>query len=238
MALPQALLNAAKDLLVLNVGSSRPDLWMWERAERVANLAQMFAMFPEVRGIGDDPPDLTAVAAAGLFADAGWAIQVRQGEVDSWQVMARPTNEIQRELGVSALNERARAHISDESLEIATHTIRECNERYTRLPEARALSEAENLDEIGIMYVLRQFRQHQSEGRPLEQLVLNWSRQVEYRYWEARINDCLRWEFSRHLARERLKSVEQFMLALARDRDASDLRTALQNAGIDASSAE
>ena len=233
MALPKELIDAARDLLVVSDESGRPDLWLWERAERVMNLAQMIAVFPEVREVGDDPPDLAAVAAAGLFADAGWAIQVRQGEVDCWRLLGRPTNEIQRELGVSALNECARTHLSADSLEIATQAIRECNERYTRLPEARALAEAENLDDIGIMYVLRQFRQHQSEGRPLEQLVLNWSRQVEYRYWEARINDCLRWEFTRHLARERLKSVEQLMLAVARDRDAADLKNALNNAGIE-----
>jgi len=100
------------------------------------------------------------------------------------------------------------------------------------------LAEAENLDEIGLIYVLRQFRQSQAEGRPLEQLLLTWSRQLEYRFWDARVNDCLRWETTRALARERLKAVEAFMCALARDREGSDVRRALKDMGVDPSSGD
>lgn len=233
MTLLKPVLAAAKDLLILRGDGPSDDLWLWEHAERVMHLARMLALLPEVREIGDEPPDQTAVAAAALFADAGWAVQVRRGEIRPWQVLRRPTNDIQRELGVGALQDHTAQLLPAETLEIATRAIRECNDRYTKVPAARALSEAENLDEIGVMYVLRQFRQYQAEGRPLEQLVTSWRRQLEYRYWEARINDCLRWEATRHIARERLKAVEQFMSALARDRDASDLQRVLENAGID-----
>jgi hypothetical protein len=226
---------AAKDLLVLRGDGPSVDLWLWEHAERVMRLAQMLALLPEVREIGDEQPDQTAVAVAALFADAGWAVQVRQGEIKRWQVLSRPTNDIQRELGVGALQDHAAQLLPADTVELAIRAIRECNDRYTKVPAARALSEAENLDEIGVMYVLRQFRQYQAEGRPLEQLVLSWRRQLEFRFWDARINNCLRWEASRHIARERLKAVEQFMSALARDREATDLHRVLENAGIDTS---
>ncbi|MFQ5806956.1 MAG: hypothetical protein ACE5I3_10955 [Phycisphaerae bacterium] len=235
MTLPKPVVAVAKDLLILRGDGSSNDLWLWEHAERVMRLAQMLALLPEVREIGDDQPDQTAVGVAALFADAGWAVQVGRGEIRPWQVLSRPTNDIQRELGVGALQDHAAQLLPAETVEVAAKAIRECNDRYTKVPAARALSEAENLDEIGVLYVLRQFRQYQAEGRPLEQLVRSWSRQLEYRYWEARINDCLRWEATRHIARERLKAVEQFMSALARDRDATDLYRVLENAGIDTS---
>lgn len=232
----QRVMAAARDFLILPGDGSSKDLWLWEHTERVMQLARMLALLPEVREIGDDQPDQMAVSVAALFADAGWAVQVRRGEVGHWQVLTRPTNDLQRELGVGALQERVGKLLPPATIELATRAIRECSDRYTKVPEARALSEAENLDEIGVMYLLRQFRQYQAEGRPLGQLVVSWSRHLEYRYWEARINDCLRWEATRHIARERLKAVEQFMTALARDREASDLHRVLESAGIDTTS--
>jgi HD superfamily phosphodiesterase len=235
VALPKAVLDVAGELLVMPGEHTADDVWLWEHAQRVMHLAGLLALLPEAREIGDDPPDQASVALAALFADAGWAVQVRRGEINHWQVLGRPTNDIQRELGVGALQERADGLMPAETVETAARAIRECNERYSRSSEARVLSEAENLDEIGIMYVLRHFRRYQVEGQPLEQLVVTWTRYREYHYWEARINDCLRWETTRHIARARLEAVEQFMGALARDRDAADLRRALESTGIDTS---
>lgn len=226
---------AAKELLILPSDGPAGDLWLWEHTRRVTHLAQLLAPLPEVREIGEDQPDQTAVAVAALFADAGWAVQVRRGEVSHWQVLGRPTNDLQRELSVGALQDHAAALLPVKTMETAARAIREWPDRYTRMPEARALSEAENLDEIGVMYVLRQFRRYQAEGRPLDELVVSWRQLLEYRFWEARINDCLRWETTRHIARERLKAVEQFMSALARDREATDLRRVLEGAGTDTS---
>lgn len=236
MAFPKEVVQVAEELLVMAGEDQAHDLWLWERARRVMYLAQMLALLPEAREIGGDQPDQTAVALAGLFADAGWAVQVTRGEVSHWHVLSRPTNDIQRELGVGALQDHAAALLPAEPVALAVRAVRECNDRYSKSPEARVLSEAENLDEIGIMYVLRQFRQYQAEGRPLEQLLASWTRHREYHYWDARINECLRWETTRHIARARLEAVGQFMTALTRDRDAVDLQHALKSAGIDTSS--
>ena len=233
MPLPKSLLEVAKHLLILPGVGRANDIWLWEHAQRVMKLARALALLPEAREIGADQPDQDGVTLAALFADAGWAKQVRGGEIDHWQMLCRPTNDTQRELAVRALIEEAAGHVPDRLIEVAAGAIRECNNRYTKLAEARILSEAENLDEIGILYVLRQHRQFQAEGLPLDQLVINWGRHLEYRYWDARINDCLRWEAARQIARERLRAVEQFMEALTRDRGALDLYSALDSMGVD-----
>ncbi len=89
--------------------------------------------------------------------------------------------------------------------------------------EARLLAEAENLDELSVVYVLRQYRQYQAENRPLSQLVDTWRRQQEYRYWEVRLNDGFHWQTTRALARQRLAAVDAFMQALDRDLRGADL---------------
>lgn len=226
----------ARDLLVLHEPTNgHAHIWLWEHTERVARLAQHIALLPEAREVGNEPPDLLTATVAALFHDAGWAIEVQQKKVSHWQVLGRPTNDLQRELGAGALEEMVGELLPERVVDTATRAIRECNDRYSKVLEARVLAEAENLDEIGLMYMLRQFRQTQAEGKPMENLFVTWNRQLEYHYWEARINDCLRWETTRHMARERLKSLEHFMGSLASDAEVSDLRKRLESTGIDTS---
>jgi len=224
---------AARDLLI--AGNDR---WLWEHTRRVTHAAQGLALLPEVREGGGTPPDPQTVAVAALFADAGWAVQVQRGSIEPWEVLNRPTGDIQRELGAAALHEHAVDLLPAGVIETASRAIRECNEKYTKLPEAQTLREAENLDEIGVLYVLRQFRrwQHQPGGHSLQDLVAKWRQLLEYSFWETEINLGLRWEASRQIARARLQAVEQFMVALARDSKASDLHNRLADEGIDTSS--
>lgn len=219
MAQWDRVLAVARQTLTLTDDAGRGDLWLWEHSERVMRLARAFAKLPEfarARLDGD------ALAAACLFHDAGWAAQFRQGRFDRWQVLSRPTNDVQRELGAGLLQEQCGHLLPAEAVRRAVQAIRECNDRNSALPEAQLLVEAENLDDIGTLYVLRQFRQYQAEGRPLEQLITSWARQKEYNYWDARVNDLLRTESARQLARQRLASVDQFIQALARDHAGAD----------------
>lgn len=218
----------ARKLLVLP-GASQPDEWLWEHTQRVVDLAGMISVLPEV---GDERPDAVTVTLAALFHDVGWATQVHAGQVKSWQVLSRPTSDLQREYGAAALLEHGAGLFSAELVDLAAEAIRQCNDRTTGLPEAIVLAEAENLDDIGVMYVLRQIRHAQGDGRPLQQFVQTWNRQLEYRYWDARINDCLRFPTPREIARQRIQAVEAFLSALARDRESADFRQLLRARGI------
>lgn len=189
----------------------------------------MISKLPE---FGEDQPDEMAVTIAALFHDLGWAIQFREGTIPRWQILARPTNEAQRELAAADLALQCRGLVDEGVLQTAVAAIRECNNRYTSLPEAQALAEAENLEEVGVMYVLRQLRQTHADGRSLHHLLQSWSRQLEYKFWDARINDCLRFETTRRIAHARLSDVGGFMNALARDREGADLRNDLRGRGI------
>lgn len=224
----EAVISRARELLTIRVDGVT-DLSLWEHSERVAQSAELLARLPEW---GADRPDPLACGVAALFHDAGWAVQFHDGTVSRWQLLARPTNDMQRELGAGALIERVGNLLPHETVEIATEAIRHLNVRNTALVAARVVAEAEALDEVGVLFLLRQFRQYQAEGRPLEQLLTAWLRQLEYRYWDARINDGLAIEVTRAIARERLKSVEQFMQSLARDRELGDLRAVLRERGL------
>ncbi len=221
----------ARQFLTIVDAQGRADVWLWEHSERVMRLTQMLGRLPEFDGYD---VNLEALAVAGLFHDAGWAVQAREGKVDRWQVLSRPTSDIQRELAIGLMQEQVRHLVANETIRVAAEAVRGCNDRHTRVPEAQVLAEAENLDDVGVLNILRQFRHYQAEGRALDQLCAGWTRQQEYSYWEARINEGLRLEVTRRLARERLQAVQQLMTALTRDCQGRDVETVLHQAGAGA----
>jgi len=225
----ERIVPLAKQLLVLQLDETHSDTWLWEHSERVMNLAPMIAHLPE---IGSNSVDTTALAAAALFHDAGWISDYEQGRVHRWQLLGRPTNDIQRELGAATLAEEAGHLLPGPTAVLARDAIQQCNNRETDLLEARILAEAEALDEIGAIYVLRQFRQYQAEGRPLRQIADSWQRQKEYDYWEVRLNDGFQYELTRALARRRLEAVDAFMTALGQHVRGGDLGQLLREFGV------
>ncbi|MFH1746052.1 MAG: hypothetical protein ABIG44_03295 [Planctomycetota bacterium] len=223
------VIPVARQLLTIKIDDEHHDAWLWERAARVFNLTQVVTELPEVTNL---TADRLAIGTAALFHCAGWITQIQQGSLNRWQVLTRPTNDIQRELGAALLQEYAAHLLSPKTIRLASEAIRQCNDRGTALVEAQLLAEAEGLDDFGVIHVLRQFRQYQAESRPIKQLIATWERQQEYHYWEVRINDGLRFNSTRQLARERLAAVEAFMLALTRDLTEPDPLAALEHAAI------
>lgn len=203
--------NIAREVLTIEDGAVR-DPWLWEHAGRITQLTQRLADLPEYA-----PHDVsrTALQLAGLFGLAGWAVQVREGEFSRWQVLGRPTSGVQREHGAALLQEHAAPLLAPNVIYRATEAIRECSDRKTDLPEARVLSDAENLADMGLIYILRQFRQATAEGRPFDDLVAKWQRQREYHYWDARIKDGLHSEGARQIARDLLAEADHFVIAMA-----------------------
>lgn len=225
----ERLAPLAKQLLTLPVDEGRVDLWLWEHSDRVMHLAQSIAALPEVHGAS---ADRAVLVAAALFHDAGWAVEYQQGRIERWQILTRPTNDIQRELGAAMLQEEAGHLLSGQTVHLATEAIRLCNVRHADMLEARILAEAEALDEISVIYVFRQYRLYQFEGRTIQQLTDSWQRLKEYQYWDARLNDGFRFESTRALARKRLEAIDAFMQALRAGIRGDDVRQLLQITGV------
>lgn len=228
----ERLVERARQLLSVPLDEGpAADTWLLEHSERVQRLTQLIASSADLADRGADP---VALAGAALFHDAGWMVEFRQGRWKRWQLLSRPTNDIQRELGAALFVEQAAHLLPAASARIAADAIRQCNSHGTRLLEAQILAEAEALDEVSTLYVLRQFRIYQAEGRPLRQLVESWQRQQEYRFWDLRLNDGFRFEITRELARRRLADVHTFISALARDLSGADVRQVLTDSGLGA----
>lgn len=197
----------------------KPDQFVLEHSIRVWNLAQQICLLPE---LADRRIDRGALQGACLFHDAGWIAQWRAGRIEPWQLLANPTSDQQRRAGADLLLEMASQILEPRQLTRAAQAIRDCNLRSTDLIEAQILSESENLEEIGAIGIWRLARKCLAQGRSIADMLSSWSRQQEYHYWEARVNEGLQFDFTKRLAQQRLARMEQFMAQLADESQLQD----------------
>jgi HD superfamily phosphodiesterase len=201
----------AKVDLCIQVDRAPADPIIWEHVCRVAHLSEAIASAPELAA---ESIDGTALQVASIYHDAGWVVQVQCGELRPHEIFLRPTSDLLRELGADWTTERLAGVVPPGVLDFAARIIRQVNNRQTNLPEARILTEADNLDEIGPQAVCMMIRKQRAEGKTLSDLVDAWERQEEYHYWEARIKDCFQFASVRKLAEHRLELLRRFMAGL------------------------
>ena len=204
--------------LVLRQGETS-DLWLCEHTRRVMGLVQHLCAVPE---LAEDPPDETAALLAAACANLGWVSEVTSGALHPGLVLHRPTNEQQREAAVNAVPSVAANLVPKEVIQLAQEAIRQSHVRDSGTPEAQVLAEAESLADMGLPYILRQLRRYAAEGRTTDELLASWNRQHEYHFWEARINDGLRFETSRQLARTRLEAARECVTEMERQLEGAD----------------
>jgi len=225
-ALQQLAARARRRLVPRDGG----DTWLWDHTCRVVRTADRLRICPELAA---QPPDATALHAACLYREAGWAIQWQEGRIQSAQLLARPTQDLQLELAAEALLDDAGGLLDSLTLDRAAEAIRQSGRREPTLPEAIVLSDACNLQAVGLIELLRQFRQYQATGQPLDRLIETARRKQEYRYWDAWIRDCLRLELSRELALQRVAALEGTLEALRQHLTAEDLADLLSRRGLE-----
>jgi hypothetical protein len=218
------LLRLARSELTLGGGSEPEDLRLLDHSLRVAACAQILARVPEV---AQHPVDNDVLWVAGLFHELGWAIQVRDGKIERERVMTRPTTDIQLELAAGQVEAMRTKVLPAAALSRAAQAIRGINNRNCEAIEAHLVADADTLDQIGPVGFLQSVRRDVMEGRPIRHVLDAWHRQQEYRYWEARIRDGIRFESVREMAWKRLAALDPFMQALADQIDGQDLAESL-----------
>ncbi len=220
MAETDLLSRYAKADLTASDSQGRSDCLLWEHAQRVARAAVHMAQSPRLRA---RRADRTALAAACLYHDVGWALQLREGTICVHDVLSTPTTELQTELAAAWAAERLADVLGGRSLETALAAIRERSLRDTEQLEAQILAEADNLDQVGPLAFWLMVRRHAADGRGVDAAIQAWQKQRQYQFWQARIKESFRFEATRQLARQRLSAVEKFVEALRTCHSGDDL---------------
>lgn len=89
--------------------------------------------------------------------------------------------------------------------------ISESYNKKTRNVEAKIISDARTLDDIGLMGLFWDIRRCILSGRSVSGLITGWKRKMEYGYWQARLNEDFRFDAVRRIAEQRLACAQSFM---------------------------
>lgn len=197
--------------------------WIWNYTQRVCRNTDAICRYPS---LADAQIDRDALTAAALFHAVGLAEHAAEKELSSGLVLVKPLTDVQRELSANALHQHGRAELSAAALRIAGDSIRRYHLADTDQIEARILCDAINLDEVGVLYLVRQLRLYQVEKRPVDKLVEAWQRQREYDFWGMRIEEGFRFAESREIAQTRVAAADHFITALDTSINSTDLPAA------------
>jgi hypothetical protein len=216
-----ALWHRARADLLLPMEHGELDVFLWEHASRVARTAQRIMLVPEVRTAALDEMVVCAVA---LYHDAGWAVRVRDDELDRREVLLRPPGPLHYEQGAMLLEKSLSKLLPRPALLRAADAILALADRQTNIMETKIVSDANHLDEFGMLSLWPAVRRGAVDGKAVQSTLETWRRRQEYRFWVARLADSFHFASVRSVAERRLSIYEQFMSVLEAEAGGEDLQ--------------
>lgn len=216
----EAIWNRARADLVVALKSTNQDVFLWEHSVRIADNARRIAGLPVVQ---QAHPDEAAVLAAALYHDADWITRLEGGEIRREEMLVRPAPETHREQSALMMERSLAKLLPADTLARASEAIRTLHDREIATIEGQVVTEAENLDEFGLLCLWPIIRRGALDGKGVQAVLDTWRRRKEYRFWDARLADSFRFAPVRAVAKRRLEQLERVMAVLAEQQQGSDL---------------
>jgi HD superfamily phosphodiesterase len=216
----EPIVEIARGTLVGRSPLGREDTFLFDHSMRVMRVAERLSRCKEVSSWR---LDRFALAVASLFHQGATVRLEEERRSSAVYAASLLSAEDVKEYSAELAGDRLSGHMPPRQLESAQEIIRHVHDATTDIPEAKILSDADSLDDMGALGVWRDLRRSILEGRAVEDAVRTAQRRDQYGYWDARLHEALRLETSRRLAASRLGAARAFMAQLARERDASDL---------------
>jgi hypothetical protein len=213
------IIAAARDLLVGPSPLGREDTHLLDHAERTLRIADVILEFEEVQPM---MIDRVCLDAAIMFHDAARVRLDRERRESPVYAAATMSTDEVRGYSAELAGDALSGILTAKQLDHTQNVIRQYQNRTTTLPEAMVLSDASNLDELGVIGMWREARRFALEGRSVADVLASWQRKLDYGYYSARIDETFRFGKSRAWARARLAQLEGFMTAMITESTAED----------------
>jgi HD superfamily phosphodiesterase len=216
----EPIIEIARGVLVGRSPLGRDDTFLFDHSLRVMRVAQRLASCREVRAWR---MDRFALAVAALFHQAATGRLEEERRTSTVYAAATMSAEDVKLYSAELAGDRLRGKAPARQLELVQEIIRRAHDATIDLAEAKVLSDADSLDDIGALGVWRDLRRHVLEGRAVADASRAWEQREQYGYWATRVGDVFNLATARRLAESRLGAARAFMQQLASERDAADL---------------
>jgi len=216
----EPIIEIARDVLVGRSPLGREDTFLFDHSLRVMQVAERLSACEEAASWRIDR---FALAVAALFHQAATVRLDEERRTSTVYAAATMSAEDVKHYSAELAGDRLRGRLPVRQLGLVQEIIRRAHDASTDLAEAKILSDADNLDDLGALGVWKDLRRACLEGRAIEGAIRAWQQRDQYGYWETRARDLFHLATSRRLAESRLAAARAFMEELARERDASDI---------------
>lgn len=213
----------AKQALTIATPRGTLDLSLWDRSKRLVCNVEHICKLPEL-SISRQQIDHLCLATATYFSDAGLARHLERENLGvnsgSYVTYGDDLSDICAEVVTAKLTGVA----EKAKIEKINQIIIESNIRSTKRVEAMVLSDARNLEDMGVIGILNEFKRYVIDSKSISDALQSWKSKIDYRYWQARLKDGFRFESVRKLAEQRVAAAESFMNQLRIEAEAQDLQ--------------
>ena len=216
------IVAAARGLLVGVSPLGREDTFLLDHALRTLRNADAILAFDEVKPLR---VDRVCLDAATMFHDAARVRLDRERRESPVYAAATMSTDEVRGYSAELAGDALKDLLSARQVEHAQEIIRQHQNRTTTLAEAMVLSDACNLDDLGVIGQWRDLRRFVLEGRSIEDVLTSWQRKLDYGYYAARIDETFRFAESRRWARARLARLERVMAEMIEENETRDPRS-------------
>ena len=216
----EPIIEMARSVLVGRSPLGREDTFLFDHSLRVMRVADRLSQCREARPWR---VDRFALSVAALFHQAATVRLDEERRTSTVYSAAAMSAEDVKEYSAELAGDRLKSKLPVRQIGLVQDIIRRAHDAAADLVEAKILSDADSLDDIGALGVWRDIRRGALEGRAAEDIVRAWLRREQYGYWETRVRDAFCLATARRLAQSRLAAARAFMEQLGRERDASDL---------------
>jgi hypothetical protein len=214
--------KTAQQVLAVPTITGMRDNWLWDRTQRVVRNVDYICRMREISK-ANLAIDRFCLIGAAYFSDSGFLHYADSEEITSRVVLADLNVMDLRDFSAQVVGDNFSGVLSDVKVEKICKIIIESSNKFAEMIEAKILSDARSLDDMGAVGIFNEFRRYIVHGKGATDAINSWQRKVDYRYWEARLKESFRFESVRKIANRRFHSAEFFMKQLSMENSGKDL---------------
>ena len=200
----QDIIKIAEAVLTSAVFNGAVDNWLWDRAQRIERIVNDICQNAEIKQ-ANLAIDLFCLKAAVYFFQTGHVRAAGRDDalyIEPAEVARLSANVVKTELS-KVIDER--------KIDKINNIMLQTGDKAASLSEAKILSDAINLDDIGAAGVFNQIRASALHKKSASDFLNSYKKKVDYGYWQARLSEGFHFKSTEKLANKRFAIMNTFM---------------------------